>query len=223
VDLFSVYPELRDSRLSVLADRTLRLISISGFVYDETAFYLELSEPRQWGRLSDGASVIGVRAPQVQPGDSDPPHQAVIRYIRQSWRAAVELFPAGHSYVLDEAGVTHVLPDVAAYMPYLFILTSPRLGGGEVPDALVQAVYLFPLQQIRSHLASVALLQVERDKLGRFLEPESWSLAQARAEPWIGIAPVRSLPDNAYLRPVLALRGLRRLLEDGVLPGMAAL
>jgi hypothetical protein len=34
---------------------------------------------------------------------------------------------------------------------------------------------------------------------------------------------VRSLPDDARLRPVLALRGLRRLLENGVLPGMPAL
>ena len=222
MDLFSVYPELRDSSVSALAGRTLRLISISGFVYDETAFYLELSEPRQWGRLADGASVIGVRAPQVQPGESEAPHQAVIRYIRHSWHAAVELFPAGHSYVVDEGGSIQVLPDVGAHMPYLFLLTPPRLGGGEMPDALVQAVYLFPLQQIRSHLASVALLQVERDKLGHFLQPESWSLAQVRAEPWIGIAPVRSLPDGAHLRPVLALRGLRRLLEDGALPGMPA-
>jgi hypothetical protein len=223
MDLFGVYPELRDSRLPALAGRALRLISISGFVYDETAFYLELSEPRQWGRLSEGPAVIGVRAPQVQPDASHPPHQALLQYVRQNWHAAVELFAAGHGYLLDESGGVHVLTDVAANIPYFFILTLPRLGGGEMPDALVQAVYLLPLQRIRAHHASVALLQVERDKLSRFLEPESWSLAQVRAEPWIGIAPVRALPDDAHLRPVLALRGLRRLLENGALPGMPAL
>jgi hypothetical protein len=222
MDLFSAYPDLRDSELPALADRALRLISVSGFVYDETSFYLELSEPRQWGRLSDGPPVIGVRAPQVQPAESEPPHQALLQYVRQQWHAAVELFPAGHGYLLDESGSVHVLSSVAANMPYFFILTLPRLGGGEMPDALVQAVYLLPLQKIRAHHASVALLQVARDRLGEFLEPETWSLAQARQEPWIGIAPVRSLPSDALLRPVLALRGLRRLLENGVLPGLSA-
>ena len=91
-----------------------------------------------------------------------------------------------------------------------------------MPDALVQAVYLLPLQRIRAHHASVALLHVERNRLGEFLEPETWSLAQAREEPWIGIAPVRSLPSDALLRPVLALRGLRHLLANGVLPGFPA-
>lgn len=222
MDLFSVYPELRDSTLPVLNDRALRLISVSGFVYDQNAFYLELSERRHWGRLSNGPDVIGVRAPQVQPDESDAPHQSLLQYVRQSWYATVELFPAGYSYVLDEVGEVHVLSKVAAHMPYFFVLTPPRLGGSMMPDALVQAVYLLPLQQIRAHHASVALLQVERDKLGRFLEPETWSLAQVRAEPWIGIAPVRSLPEDARLRPVLALRALRHLLEDGALPGMPA-
>lgn len=220
MDLFGALPELRDSKLEALAGRSLRLISVSGFVYDENNFYFELSEPRNWGRLANGASAIGVRAPQVRPDGTYPLHQGIIQYVRRTWRATVELFPAGRGYVLDEAGNVQVVSGIPAHIPCLVILTPPRLGGGEMPDALVQAVYLLPMRRIRSHQASVTLLQFPREKLVRFLEPDLWSLAQARETSWITITPAQSLPEASHLQPVLALRSLRQMLGRGVLPGM---
>jgi hypothetical protein len=95
-----------------------------------------------------------------------------------------------------------------------------------MPDALVQAVYLLPLRRWRGTTgaprASRALLQIQRDALDRFLEPVEWALDALLAQPWaklhnahVGTMP---LPDTAYLRPVLVLRGLQDLLRAGTLP-----
>lgn len=222
MDLFHVYPQFADRDESVLKGRALRLIAVAGIVYDDESFYFELGEARNWGRLSDGGFAIGVGAPKVQPDGTFPPHQAVVRYVRKQWRCHVDLFPAGHSYLLDESGDVQVLPDVAAHIPYFFIFTPPRLGGADVPDALVQAVYLLPAERFRTELARVSLLKVSRQALGRFLEPESWALADVVQEPWAEIMSERPLPKGARLRPVLALRGLRRLIDADVIPGTLA-
>ena len=226
MNLFDVYPQLDREQTRVLKDRALRLIALSGLVYDERAFYFELGDSRFWGRLPDGSVAIGVGAAKVQPDATYPPHRALVRHLRQQWQCDVDLFPAGHTYVLGEDKQIAVLHDVEATTPYIFILTAPQLGGAEMPDALVQAVYLLPLRRWRGKTgaprASRALLQIQRDALDRFLEPVEWALDALLEQPWatlhnahVGTMP---LPDTAYLRPVLVLRGLQDLLRAGTLP-----
>ena len=171
LDLFEVYPQLAEWENEALHHRSLRLIAIAGFVYDEESFYFELGQPRHWGRLPDGGVSIGVSAPKVQPDNVFPPYQALVRHLNKAWRWQVDLFPAGHSYVLDESGKVHVLAGVGAHLPYILVLTPPRLGGAEVPDALVQAVYLLPVKRIRPSVEAGGLLRVERAALRDFLSP----------------------------------------------------
>jgi hypothetical protein len=226
MNLFDVYPQLDREQTRVLKDRALRLIALSGLVYDEQAFYFELGDSRFWGHLPDGGVVIGVGAAKVQPDATHPPHRALIRHLRQQWQCDVDLFPAGHTYVLGEDKQVTVLHDVEAAMPYVLILTAPQLGGSEMPDALVQALYLLPLRRWRGKAGvpttSRALLQIQREALDRFLEPEDWALDALLEQPWatlhnalVGTTP---LPDAARLRPVLVLRGLQDLLRAGALP-----
>ncbi len=221
LDLFEVYPQLAEWENEALHHRSLRLIAIAGFVYDEESFYFELGQPRHWGRLPDGGVSIGVSAPKVQPDSVFPPYRALVRHLVQAWRWQVDLFPAGHSYVLDELGGVHVLAGTDAHLPYLFLLTPPRLGGADVPDALVQAVYLLPIRRVRRSMETGGLLRVERAALRDFLAPDQWLMHDIVERPWAEVLRSGPLPEGAYLKPVLALRGLRSLIEAGALPGIA--
>lgn len=225
MNLFDVYPQLNREQTHVLKDRTLRLIALSGLVYDEQAFYFELGESRFWGHLPDGGVAIGVGTAKIQPDTTHPTHRALVRHLRQQWQCEVDLFPAGHAYVFDENKQVAVLHEVEAATPYIFILTAPQLGGAEMPDALVQAVYLLPLRRWRGKAgalgASRALLQIQREALNRFLEPTDWALEALLEQPWATLHTSQagtSLPDAARLRPVLALRGLRDMAQAGALP-----
>jgi len=226
VNLFDVYPQLSGEQTRVLKDRALRLIALSGLVYDEQAFYFALGDSRLWGRTPGGGVTIGVGAAKIQPDATHPPHRALVRHLRQQWQCEVDLFPAGHAYVLGEDKQVVVLHDVETTTPYVFILTAPQLGGSEMPDALVQAVHLLPLRRwlgkTGAPRTSRTLLQIQREALNRFLEPLDWALDALLAQPWatlhnahVGTTP---LPDAARLRPVLVLRGLQDLLRADALP-----
>jgi len=220
LDLFVAYPELAKKGSSALQGRSVRLISLAGIVYDADDFYFELGEQRNWGRLSDGGVAVGVGTPRVQPDGTHPRHRALIRHIRKQWRLQADLFPAGHGYILDEQHNVHILEDTPANVPYLFVLTPPRLGGGDVPDALAQAVYLLPIARGHTNSTPTSMLRVSREALSQFLAPESWALDELRQQPWAVLRAERPLPVSARLRPILALRGLRHLIEAEVIPGL---
>ncbi len=217
MNLFEVFPHLGREETRVLKDRSLRLIALAGLVYDDQTFYFELGDERFWGRLPNGGVSIGVGAAKVQPDAIHPPHGALIRHLRQQWQCDVDFFPAGHAYILGEDNQIVVLNDVDAATPYFFVLTAPQLGGAEVPDALVQAVYLLPLRRWRGK-ARQALLQIRREALPHFLEPADWKLSALLAQPWATLHAPSPLPDDARLRPVLALRGLQSLLRADAMP-----
>ena len=215
MDLFKAYPLLERTDLAVLQARSLRLIAVAGLVYDEQAFYFELNARRNWGRLPGGAVVIGVGTPRIQPEEGTAPHEAVIRHVRQHWRCAVDLHPPGFAYVLDETGDLHVIHEAPGTMPHLFLMTPPRLGGSQMPDALVQAVYFLPVRDIQMGRMRTTILRVERQALMAFLAPEQWVLEDLRAQPWASLSRLPGdLPPAVYLRPILALRGLRRLMGE---------
>lgn len=215
MDLFKAYPLLEDVDMVVLRARSLRLIAVAGIVYDEQAFYFELNARRNWGHLEGGAVVIGVGTPRVRPVDDVAPHEAVIRYVRRYWQCAVDLHPLGFAYVIDETGNLHVIREAQGTMPHLLLMTPPRLGGSQMPDALVQAVYFLPARGVHMGHVKTALLRVERSALTEFLAPDQWILDDLRAQSWISLSRLPSdLPPAVYLRPILALRGLQRLLAD---------
>ena len=222
MDLFDAYPELAGRDVSLLRERSLRLIAVAGLVYDDYSFYFELGQPRYWGRLTSGEVSVGVGTAKVQPDGTFPLHHALIRFVRREWRLQVELFPPTHSYLLDESGGIRVLPDVEAHIPYFLVFTAPRLGGGEVPDALVQGVHLLPISGVGPKPASAGVLRVARSALMDFLAPESWRVEDLLAQSWAESNSRDAFPTGAQMRPVLALRGLRSLIMAGALPGALA-
>jgi hypothetical protein len=215
LDLFKAFPELTQHRNPALHARTLRLINITGLVYDDESFYFELSDARFWGRTPKGQTSIGIGTPKVRPQDMVPPYETVVRHLQKQWRCHIHLFAPGHSYILDEADHIHILQDVGIYLPYIFIMTPPRLGGADTPDALVQGAYLLPLAQDQTINARVTTLKIARERLTDFLTPESWELENLRKQPWATLQQkTQPLPESAQLRPVLMVRGLRTLQQE---------
>lgn len=218
MNLFDVYPQFSREETAALKARSLRLIALSAIICDETAFYFEVNEARMWGRLPAGRFVVGVGAAKVQPDSRNLPVRVLSRYLRNEWRCETTLFSTGKTYIVDENSQVILLEPVESAAPYLLILTPPRLGGGdEVPDALVQAVYMMSLYRWRSSSQRASLLKIQRAALGDFLAPAEWDLTQLRAQSWVEFLG-DGLPEDAMVRPVLALRGLQQLLRvDGLL------
>ncbi len=220
MDVFEAFPQLSEKTAPVMAGRSLRLIAVSGIVYDESAFYFELGQERFWARTPENEVTIGVSAPKVRPESALSPLEELTKYLQKVWRCKPHVFLAGHSYVLDIEQEMTVLTESSPGTPYLFVLTPPRLGGGEMPDALVQAVYLMPVERWLGNNRRTSILEVERTALEAFLEPERWRLAALEARSWATLRPATPLPVSAFVRPVLALRGLRTLWRKGALSSL---
>ncbi len=217
MDLFEAYPQLKACTAPVLAERKLRLISVAGLVCDAQACYFALSDERYWVRDSAGTLQIGVGGVQTPGTPAGEPLRALLAHVRKVWRLNVDYFPSGTLYVL-EGTEQHVLPGaslLAPTTPLWLQLTPPRLGGGEMPDALVQAVYVLRLRSPWRAPREAMALKVGLEGLETFLASTAWSVDALRAQPWASLYLGRPLPLGAHLRPVLALQGLRQLHDAG--------
>ncbi|MBN1875420.1 MAG: hypothetical protein JXA33_14415 [Anaerolineae bacterium] len=220
MDFFEVFPNLNTHTAPALQSRALRLISVGGIVYDAQAFYFELSDERYWVRPGEDKALIGLDVAKLRLDDVvNTPVNQLRRHLHKTWRCDVSVFLTGYAHILDEQKALTVLTGTDSTTPYFLIFTPPRLGGGdEVPDALVQAIYLMPLHgwQKKSR-RRVNLLQIGRDALGEFLERDDWELNHLLVQPWAKLHQANTLPAHTRIRPVLALRGLQHLWNAGVL------
>lgn len=220
MDFFEVYPQLKAVSSPFLTNRALRLIAISAIVYDEHTFYFEISRRDMWGRLSNGRSAIGIGATKISPDlYNNAPPQALSLHLRKTWRYDVSPVSSQQTYILEDNQQTAMLHMQLSGLPYMLILTTPRLAGGdEMPDALVQSIHLLRVQRFRKKLGNVNLLKIKRDAWRNFLGPVDWDIHTLAAQPWAEFSLSTPLPQNAKIRPVLVLRGLQRLLKLGDLP-----
>ncbi len=214
MNVFEVFPQLLREDIAALKGRSLRLIALSAMVCDETSFYFEVSDARMWARTPQGQVSVGVSAAKVRPEGHNAPAQALAHHLRTTWLCEVAPFSAGHAYILDETRQVALLEETDAALPYLFILTPPQLGGGDdIPDALVQAVYLMPLRRWRNGQRATGLLKIQREALSDFLAPPNWELSTLQAKSWAEFQLPKALPKDAQIRPVLALRGLQSMMQ----------
>lgn len=220
MDLFEAFPQLQAVENERLVGRALRLLSISALAHDEDAYYFELSQPRYWVRSAEGETTIGVGGAKARYEGEGSPLEALFQHLREAWKGALTYFPTGQIYVVEgeEAVVFEGGDLMASTTPHLLVLTPPRLGGGEVPDALAQAVYFVSLEHKPYPVAVPGILEVQRDHLGDFLDQPSWRLIRLLAQPWADLLSSEPLPEQAFLRPVLGLRALRKLWQEDLFP-----
>ena len=220
LDLFEVFPSLRQQADPALRGRTVRLLSLSAIAYDNDAYYFELSRPRYWVQAESDAPTIGVGGAKLRLTRPTASLDALLTHVRENWRAEPAFWPGNRAYLLE--GDRCVVLSGGDWMepttPHLLILTPPRLGGANTPDALAQASYFVHLGRPPRPSRTAGIVRVERDALGAFLEPERWLLVRLLAQSWADVWQADDVPPRAYVRPVLALRGLRRLWDEGLFP-----
>ncbi len=218
MDFFQAFPAFRALSHPAIAGLSLRLIVLAALPYDQEGYYFPLSEPRYWLQRPEGKA-IGVGGLQVRP-DARPPFQTLSRHLRREWRVRADLPPASHLYLLwpeDEALIPIAELGDRWGVPHILLLTPPHLGGEPLPDALVQAVYFLRLR--RRPRSERPLLFVAHGALLRFLDRmEPWPVSTLQAAPWAHFEAGAAIPSDGRLRPVLALRALRRLYHAGLFP-----
>ncbi len=219
MDFFDVFPQFRTMEDPSLHNRSLRLLNLAGIPYDADAYYFELSASRYWVQPHGAERVtIGVGGVQIRLAGRRP-LQALLSHVRESWGGVARFLPTGKTYLLDGERMAVVSADdhQERAAPHMLILTPPRLGGPNMPDALVQAVYFLALEERPQPRETPGLLRVEQQAMATFLEMERWAVDVLHAQPWATLHHTGTLPENAALRPVLALRGARRLQKAGLL------
>lgn len=196
--------------------RSLRLLNLAGIPYDADAYYFELSASRYWVQPPGAEQVtIGVGGVQVRSVGREPLN-TLLTHVRENWQREPSFFPAGKTYVLEGERIAVLDEEQQVYQtPHLLILTPPRLGGPNMPDALVQAVYFLGLESQPQPRKTPGLLRIEQEAVAAFLGAERWSVDEIRKQLWATLQDIETLPENAAFRPVLALRGLRRLEKAG--------
>ncbi len=213
MDFFDAFPYFRMVDDPALSERALRLLTLSALPYDADAYYFELGQEKYWARGAEGQLLIGVGALQVQlerPGVA--PLKLLLRQLRDSWRSEAQLEPQPH-FTIIEGDRLAVLSADGVQIPQLLLLTPPRLGGAETPDALVQAIYFLRLRQRPRPVGGAGILRIERTALPAFFAREVWPLVELRAQSWAEHLPHATLPPQAAVRPVLAVRALQRLVN----------
>ncbi len=220
MDLFEVFPSLRQQADPALAGRSLRLLSLSAIAYDDDAYFFELSRPRYWVEAESESPTIGVGGAKIRLREPSAPLDALLAHVREQWRVEPIFLPGNQTYLLegDRSAVLRGGDWMAPPTPHLLILTPPRLGGANTPDALAQASYFVHLHESPRPLRTVGIVRVERDALGAFLAQERWLMIKLLAQSWADVQWADEVPPKAYVRPVLALRGLRRLWNAGLFP-----
>jgi hypothetical protein len=220
LDLFEVFPSLHRQADASLRGRSLRLLSLAAIAYDDNAYYFEVSQSRYWVQAGSETPSIGVGGVKVRLTRSTAPLEVLLDHVRESWRTEPEFLPGNQVYLLE--GERFVVLDGGDWMeptvPHLLILTPPRLGGANTPDALAQAIYFFHLRRPPRPAHTPGIVRVERASLGTFLEEKRWPMVRLLAQSWADVCWADDVPPKASLRPVLALRGLRRVWEEGILP-----
>ena len=217
MDFFEAFPHLRQEQDPALKGRALRLIGLSGIAYDDAAYYFEVTQQRYWTQVPGGKLAIGVGGIQAKLSSSQQLLKTLFRQVRDVWLTEPQRVPGGGTTLLEGERCTLLSGeyDAEVAMPHLLLLTTPQLGGGEVPDALVQVVYRVKLRKPPYPGQVPGIVRISREALGTFLSQEQWPLADLAKESWVEVLATELLPDAAYLRPVLALRGLQRLWQKG--------
>lgn len=220
-DLFTLLPALRQVSHPLLADRQVILVGVSAVLYDEEAYYFEVSRPRHWGQLPNGTRAVGIGGlgGRIEPGESVL--SCLRREVEEEVGAGFRLEePVGTALVHDgEFAVWLDLSDSdGAFSPYIVNLLPPQLARPEKPDHLAIVTFLGRLQGKPQRGDLFGLLAVAHSRLEPYFERSEWLWEEAAVHPALDFDLVSDLPEGSVLRPTLTGRAFQVLVQRGYTP-----
>jgi 8-oxo-dGTP pyrophosphatase MutT (NUDIX family) len=205
----------------LLTGRRVILVGVSAVLYDEQAFYFEVTRPRHWGRRSDGGQIVGIGGigGRIEPGENAL--ACLRREVREEIGVGFWLEPAESTALIHDGRVAAWLdvpriPDQAA--PYMINLLPPQLERPDKPDHLAIVSFRGILQREPSREDLFGLLMIERPALQPFFERPEWPLDEALALPGLTFDLESSLPADSVLRPTLTGRAFQAVLTHSKAP-----
>jgi 8-oxo-dGTP pyrophosphatase MutT (NUDIX family) len=220
-DLFDVYPELRAPIGALCPGRCWALTGVSALVYDDAAYYLELTKPKHWHRRPDGATVVGIGGigGSLEPGESVL--ECLARELQEELGCAARLASARSCHlVYEESRLVLLVPPRRAYpVPLLFTVSANLYRRDELAaDVLAIATFWARLAAPPVLGDLYGLLRVPFAALPDLMEADEWRAADLlcpAADPAAAVtATTRTpLPADAVLRPVWTAHSLQLLLQ----------
>jgi 8-oxo-dGTP pyrophosphatase MutT (NUDIX family) len=220
-DLFALMPALRQVSHPLLADRRVILVGVSAVLYDEEAYYFEVSRPRHWGELPNGTRAVGIGGigGRIEAGESVL--SCLRREVREEVRVGFQLEePVGTALV--HKGEFAVWLDLSgsdgAFPPYIVNLLPPQLARPDKPDHLAIVTFLGRLHEKPQRGDLFGLLAVAQSRLASYFERSEWLWEEASAYPALDFDLASDLPEGAVLRPTLTGRAFQVLVQRGYTP-----
>ena len=213
-DLFDALPPLRRVSHPLLTGRRIRLVGVSGILYDDEALYFEVNKPRFWARRADGTISVGIGGigGRVEPGES--PLACLRREVQEETGVSFHLQLPERTALIHHWEVVEWLrvgPSRKPPAPYFLNLLPPQLGGANTPDHLAIATFLGRLRGRPRREDLFGLLRVARSALESFFSLPEWRLEDMQALPGVKLDLATDLPAGCVLRPVLTARAFRVL------------
>lgn len=219
-DLFALMPALRRVSHPLLVDQRVILVGVSAVLYDDDAYYFEVTQPRHWGERLDGAKTVGIGGigGRIEAGESLL--SCLSREVREE---------LGVGFWLEDPEVTALIHDgkFAAWLdlpssdsaprPYIINLLPPQLARPKMPDHLAIVAFLGYLQGKPKRRDLFGLLAVAHSGLEPFFERSEWPWGEASSHPDLTFDMASDLPEGSVLRPTLTGRAFQALLKRGSL------
>jgi len=216
MNLFHALPALRQHPF--LDNKKVTLIGVSAIPYDEKACYFEIGKPKYWTKHESGGSLIGLGGigGGIERGEGIV--ACLQREVKEELGARVRLKMSPQTHLIHDWQIADTLelqPSKKQPIPLMVVLTTPRLGGPDMPDHLAIVCFRTQLRGTPAPHDLFGLLRVERRFLSEFFARDEWPLDEAQAHPALHATLNGQPPPAPILRPILTARAFQILVRSG--------
>ncbi|MHB1293745.1 MAG: NUDIX hydrolase [Anaerolineae bacterium] len=221
-DVLAVYPELAGRIGALCGENSWGISGASALVYDDEAFYLEVTHPKHWQRLPDGRLKAGLGAIGGSVEGDESVLECLYREMAEEVDAGLQVESAEETLLVYEERVADTvrMPQRDLPVPALCTISANLYRRQHHPQwqTLVIVTFLARAESRPTPLDLFGLVRIPRAHLADALTPDQITIEHLRAIPGVGLTARENLPGDLALAPVWTIRSLQQLLWEGRLP-----